>query len=422
VRDYGVANGAPYIAMELLEGRTLRSVIDEGRIPVDRAVAIGRELLRGLAHAHAEGIAHRDLKPGNVLLCPVPRDADQVKLFDFGFAQLLAGARREADADLSRPDEAFGTPAYMAPEQLTGGTTGPRTDVYSFGILFFELLTGHKPFDGSISELVRAHLTAPVPRLSERAPVLAARQDLQAIVDRCLAKSPDLRFPDARDLLEAVDRAMKSEAQAQVRKNQSTEISVIIPPRKGGTFLGVVAFAVALVALGVFASGGGDSGDRREAASAEPLPSFGEVEVPAESHEPLEVRVERYLRGESMLDENDMNELLGRVRADRTNPDLHVLLARVFLSKGWRTDAIERYLLAWELAPERVSGDESIEADLLSLVADDAVWLRASIAVERIWGAGALPAIEERLADPSIGEIARTRLTRLRDRLQPAPN
>jgi tRNA A-37 threonylcarbamoyl transferase component Bud32 len=419
VRDFGVADGYPYIAMELLEGRTLRSVMDERRLPLDRVMVIARELLRGLAHAHSENIAHRDLKPGNVLLCPVPRGPDHVKLFDFGFAQLLAA---QGQANLSLADEAFGTPAYMAPEQLTGGTTGPRTDVYAFGVLFFELLTGQKPFEGSLSEMVRAHLTAPVPRLWDKAPELAARADLQAIVDRCLAKSPDLRFPNAKELLAAVERAVKNEARAIKRRNESSEISVVIQPRKGNTLVGVVAFALAIVALGVFASVGGDSGEHL---AAPPVATVADVDPPEAPVEPLEVRVERYLRGEAIFDENDMAELNARVRSDRRNPESHLMLARVFLMRGWRTDAIERYLLAWELAPDRVRGDESIQADLLDLAADDAVWLRASIAIERIWGADALPDVEARLAHTELTEPQRTRLTRLRDRLsraEPAPD
>ncbi len=209
VSDYGIVEGTPYLVMELLEGRTLASLLTErGALPPSLALRIARDMLRGLAFAHGRGVLHRDLKPANVFLQTLPDDPYHVKLLDFGLAKVLSQeeAVAEGDSTLTGSGVVLGTPTYMAPEQAAGDPADARADVYATGVVLFELLTGHPPFTGKLRmEVMRAHMTEPPPRLRELAPDLGAHEALQAFLDRALAKDRAERFADANDMLRALD-------------------------------------------------------------------------------------------------------------------------------------------------------------------------------------------------------------------------
>lgn len=207
LQDYGVARGHPFLIMEFVEGRTLRGVLnDEGGIlPVLRAVALTRQLLYALAYAHERGIVHRDLKPANLIVQSLPHQPEHVKILDFGFAKFLPGSDLPLGAQLTRSGHTFGSPSYMSPEHATGGAVDGRSDLYSVGVLLFEMVTGTRPFEGDIQQLLRHHLITPVPRLVERRPELKQLPLLQVILDRALAKNRDERYPDAAAFIAAVD-------------------------------------------------------------------------------------------------------------------------------------------------------------------------------------------------------------------------
>ncbi len=162
-----------YLAMQLLEGEELAARIGEP-LPQARAVEYARQIAAGLEHAHAHGIIHRDLKPENVIVTRDHDGADVLKLVDFGIAKIVAG--EGAGATLTRAGFVFGTPRYMSPEQAAGGTVDVRTDLYSLGIILYELLDGHPPFRGDdLGLLLRAHIVDDPPTLSDRiAPQLRA--------------------------------------------------------------------------------------------------------------------------------------------------------------------------------------------------------------------------------------------------------
>ena len=202
VTDYGVHAGRPFLAMELVEGRTLRTIVDEGLTDVDRAVDIARQLLEGVAFAHHCGLVHRDIKPSNVLLSPLEGGRELVKILDFGFAKFVEGESEHGT--ITRSAIGFGTPAYIPPEQATGGTTDARTDVYSLGVVLFELLTGKQPFEGEMAELIHKHLVEPVPRIADARPGIFFAPELQDIIDRAMAKKKDDRFDDASVMLAAL--------------------------------------------------------------------------------------------------------------------------------------------------------------------------------------------------------------------------
>ena len=205
VLDYGWTEGTAYLAMELLRGKSLQELLAGGPPSPAQALDVERQLLRGLAFAHARGIVHRDLKPGNVFLHNVEGLGETVKILDFGLAKFLDPLPHDKEG-LTRAGAVYGTPAYMAPEQVAGQPADLRSDVYSAGILLFELLTGRRPFEGSPDEMLRQHLVADVPALEAVRPDLVPLPALGALVRRALAKDPGNRFQDASAMLEALEQ------------------------------------------------------------------------------------------------------------------------------------------------------------------------------------------------------------------------
>ncbi|NYD43161.1 protein kinase domain-containing protein [Nocardioides panaciterrulae] len=149
VLDAGTTAERPYLVMELVEGQTLAQCCSGGSLPPDRVAALGAQLADALAYAHGQGVVHRDVKPGNVLI----GRADRVKLADFGIARLLGDAVRH-----TRTGHAIGTAAYLAPEQVQGGEITPAVDVYSLGLVLLEALTGERSFPGTPTESALARL------------------------------------------------------------------------------------------------------------------------------------------------------------------------------------------------------------------------------------------------------------------------
>jgi serine/threonine-protein kinase len=203
VYDYGRADdGSFYLVMEYLDGPTLEELVRTlGPLPPARAVHLLRQVCGALAEAHAAGLVHRDLKPGNVIVATLGGQADVAKLLDFGLVQDLSAV---ADGRLTRTGTVLGTPAYMSPEQAAGeSTVDARGDVYALGAVAFFALAGRPPFQGrTVGQVLAAHRSESPPSLADLRPEVPA--DLAAVVDRCLAKNPADRFRSAADLDQAL--------------------------------------------------------------------------------------------------------------------------------------------------------------------------------------------------------------------------
>ena len=195
VYDRGEAEGTYYIAMEYLEGRSLKDrIVSEGALPISAAIEITRQVLRAIGFAHRRGIVHRDIKPHNVLLAQDgPGDGEpRFKVTDFGISRTAASQMTEAGSIV-------GTAQYLSPEQARGGAVDQRSDIYSVGIVLYELLTGKLPFTGETPlEIAMKHLSeVPKPPSALRPEVSA---DLDMVVLRALAKDPEDRFESAQEM------------------------------------------------------------------------------------------------------------------------------------------------------------------------------------------------------------------------------
>jgi serine/threonine-protein kinase len=210
VHQMGTYEGAPYLVSELLEGETLRARVKRGPLPVHEAVEYGLQTARGLAAAHEKGIVHRDLKPENLF---VTKDG-LIKILDFGLAK---HTRPESDAMLTaaslgtEPGVVLGTVGYMSPEQVRGQTADARSDIFAFGAILYEMLSGKRAFQGeSSADTMSAILKEDPPRLSKS--VAGIAPPLEGVVQRCLEKNAEQRFQSAEELLGALRQIGSSPA------------------------------------------------------------------------------------------------------------------------------------------------------------------------------------------------------------------
>jgi serine/threonine-protein kinase len=202
VIDYGLHNDKPYVVMELVRGRSLHElIVEQGKFDVPRAADIVRQILSGLAHAHEQGIIHRDVKPANIMITPKAPLGVHARILDFGLARLCAQTTSLTDG------VAVGTPSYMAPEQCKGEKVDERADIYACGVVLFELVTGRKPFvaDDPIV-IIKKQIELLPPRMGEVAP--GDYGDLEEVVQRALAKDRDERYGSATAMSAAIEAAI----------------------------------------------------------------------------------------------------------------------------------------------------------------------------------------------------------------------
>jgi TolB-like protein/tetratricopeptide (TPR) repeat protein/predicted Ser/Thr protein kinase len=211
--------GANYLVMELVEGETLRDLLGSP-LSVERSLEIAKQVLEALCAAHRAGIVHRDLKPANIMV----RADGYVKVLDFGIAKRTASGTDISSAltlDISVPGEILGTVAYMSPEQIAGQNVDQRSDLFAFGIILYEMLTGRHPWVRT-SAVDTMHAI-----LHDKAPVDLLRADVAAIVEKLLGKSPAERYPSAQAVLEALARPSAESAAAPSGPQRLRSIAVL---------------------------------------------------------------------------------------------------------------------------------------------------------------------------------------------------
>jgi serine/threonine-protein kinase len=212
IHEVGQVDGHDFIVMEYVEGQMLSSRLAEGPLSIREALLKATEIAEALEHAHEKGIVHRDLKPANIMLTP----KGHIKVMDFGLAKRVVGQGEETSQDktltaLTRGEGTPGTLAYMSPEQLRGQSVDGRSDIFSFGIILFEMLTGAHPFrKKSLMDTASSILNESTPSLSSR--VARVPVILQHIVRKMLAKDPDRRYQSVHDLRNDLMEVMEQEA------------------------------------------------------------------------------------------------------------------------------------------------------------------------------------------------------------------
>jgi serine/threonine protein kinase len=207
VSDVGTLDtGAPYLVMEYLEGQDLDSLLrTRHALPVSEAIVYALQACEGLAEAHAAGIIHRDLKPANLFLARKPDGSLRVKLLDFGISKLAPAAGRTSDGASTGTQNLMGSPLYMAPEQMRSSkNVDRRADIWSMGVILYEMLTGQSPFNGDTLPEICARILAEPPAPLPRVVPGAIPRDLEAVVFRCLEKDTERRFPDVASLARAL--------------------------------------------------------------------------------------------------------------------------------------------------------------------------------------------------------------------------
>ncbi len=238
VFDFGeLAGDSWYLAMELLEGETLGERLRrEGRLDVGESIAIARQALTSLSEAHSKGIVHRDLKPDNLFLARVPMGTDAAegevcKVLDFGIAKLMHEDAR-IDALETQAGTVFGTPRYMSPEQAQGGELDARSDLYSLGVILYQMLAGRPPFVDDDAVVVMArHIENEAPPMHEVAPGADVPAEVAETVRRALHKDPAERFESAAQFATSLEAALE---QAGVSGTGTHRISWVAPPSTGG--------------------------------------------------------------------------------------------------------------------------------------------------------------------------------------------
>ena len=273
IYDVGESDGVPFLVMEFIEGGSLEQRLRVGRLRLAEALDLSIQIAAALCAAHEHDIVHRDLKPGNVMLADTG-----VKLLDFGIAKLL-DEDESPDHDgatstvaLTAEQRIVGTPSYMAPEQLEGQKIDQRADLFAFGALLYEMLTGRKAFDGSTAaSITAAVLTVDPPKPSTLLPDAAIPRALDHIIRRALAKKPDERWQTARDVMLEL-RSIKDDA--------SREIEPASTPAPRGRRRLLLAAAGLAVAAAAAIAGALTANSRSAAPRADPAPIVLTIQPP----------------------------------------------------------------------------------------------------------------------------------------------
>ncbi len=252
VIDAGEDSGYPYIVFEYVSGETLKQRIDRlGRLPLDEAAAYAIEIGRGLSAAHARKLVHRDVKPQNVLIDPEGR----AKVTDFGIARSL-----ESDG-LTKTGRVLGTTDYVSPEQAMGQDVDARSDIYSLGVVLYEMLTGKPPFEAdSLVGVAMKHVNEPMPDVQERRP--DASSAIAAVIEHATLKDPKKRYPNMGAMLAELEGALEVEvARAGSSTGEATTVLDTVSNRKrllpsrraslAGIALVLGATAIALIVAGI---------------------------------------------------------------------------------------------------------------------------------------------------------------------------
>ncbi|MCP4674145.1 MAG: protein kinase [Deltaproteobacteria bacterium] len=420
VIDYGI-DDSPYIVMDYVTGKSLDTLIREEQISLVRTIRIVLQILAGLAHAHGQGIIHRDIKPANIIINEATGTGEHARILDFSLAKMADGSGlRVTGASL-----VMGTPSYMSPEQSFGEEVDARTDLYSVGIVIFELLTGQKPFPGEdVTETLKMQRETIAPALGEVVPDISFSDEIEAVLKKALAKTRDERFPTAFDFMEALAAVPESGDQGEilggmksaVRSDDSAETIDMSPAKESAkseppdetvsperpspkrVIFGVLSLiAAAFVVLSIAMS----MSSKKETVAANENPVSHKETVKPPSKPTDRPR---------KLEEKDIKDAKNLIAAGRTDEAIAILqklrasfprateppylLGNIFSEKSWWSAAIERYENAIDLNPE-YRKDPVLNQNLIRALGNDKSQKAARKFILEQIGQDAIPHLRE---------------------------
>jgi len=342
VTDFGrTAEGSLFLVMEFLAGESLSEAIAGGPMPLARALAIIRQILRALEHAHAAGVVHRDLKPENIMLVERDGQRDVVKILDFGIAKVTQP--QSAGEALTQAGVIFGTPEYLSPEQALGEAVDARADIYAAGVILYEMLVGRRPFENEDKvKIISMHLSHAPPRMRDANPAVDVPLPLEQAIMQALEKSREHRFATATAFLQALEdaEAAVGEASGSFRRGSGP----VVAPGAGASgalrrMLGargfwVAAAAVAVVAGGIAIKRHGGRAAALVAAPPKPVPATPDM-------------AERYKKVESWLEDGNLasaRRALEQALEDRPKDGrVRYMLGRVAYADGKHQETLVHY-------------------------------------------------------------------------------
>jgi hypothetical protein len=381
VIDFGVDN-APYIVMDWVSGVTLKERLATGRITTARSLRIMHQLLSGISHAHDQGIIHRDIKPDNIMLSEATGVGEHIRIFDFGLAKLLDAGQ---DSFQSMATQVIGTPNYMSPEQSRGSEVDARSDLYSAGVVLFEMLSGRKPFiDDEAREVLRMQREITPPPLGDADPSTQFSEALEAVIKKALAKAPDDRLQSAAAFSEALSAtdewgAAGAQGDAVPQENRvagSNAPGAAEPPasvadkRRAHPGAAVWIIALLLTAAGIgwflYIMGVGRLSAPEEKVKAPRVPpvevSLPAIPAPTEEAapvdqpvvvEPDEQPINTYAQVQALMAAGKRDEAIKGLHNLRRmlprNPHYPFLLGKLFFEKKWWGEGLKNYGEAIEL-------------------------------------------------------------------------
>ncbi|HMF42185.1 MAG TPA: protein kinase [Polyangia bacterium] len=342
VTDFGrTPEGSLFLVMEFLAGESLSSAISAGPMAPARALAIMRQMLRALEHAHAAGVVHRDLKPENIMLVEREGQRDVVKILDFGIAKVTQP--QSGGEALTQAGVIFGTPEYLSPEQALGEAVDVRADIYAAGIILYEMLAGRRPFESEDKvKIISMHLSHAPPRIRDVSPTVDVPLPLEQAVMQSLEKTREHRFASATAFLQALDDA---EAPAEVSGPHPSPRPV---PAGAGAWAGLRRLSggrsgrLAVAALAVVLGVGGIAFIKRHGGRAAALVASPPKPVPA----PPDM-AERYKKVEGWLEDGNLasaRRALEQALEERPKDGrVRYMMARVAYADGKHQEALASY-------------------------------------------------------------------------------